>query len=33
MKAIGKNATSITAGDCKPRPPTAAMNPSVAAKL
>ncbi len=33
MNAIGKNATMITAGDWSPRPPTAAMKPSVAARL
>ena len=33
MQAIGKNATITTAGDWSPRPPTAAMNPRVAARL
>ena len=33
MNAIGKKATMITAGDWSPRPGTAAMKPSVAARL
>ena len=33
MNAIGKNATMITAGDWNPRAGTAAMKPSVAARL
>ncbi len=33
MNAIGKNATRITAGDWKPSRRTAAMKPSVAARL
>jgi hypothetical protein len=33
MRSIGTNETHSTAGEARPTPSTAAMNPSVAARL